>query len=190
MSAVFLLKVIEIEPKLKRQLRTFGFINTYLTCEPIHYPYEVLYVLFKPEKLDIEFANYISALQKNPNFIEVLDLAGKVMIVYRIPKKFKVDYQRFLRGKYSELSKEFQKCFVLEDYKRNESGIILKDAHQRPIRDKTVFHHIFNRTDERKEYLREKLGYTIENSDIFDDIELYDKQDPEKESYDTNDELW
>lgn len=188
-STMFLLPGIEIKPELMRQFRSFGFLSSYLTCKPYSYPYEVIYLLFEPKKFDLDLTNFVNALQKNTNFIEVIDLAKKMVIVYRIPKKFRVDYNRFMKGEYSKLSTEFQRCFILEQYKRNKDGTLIKDSHNRPIVEPTMFHHIFKRTQIQIDKWKEKLGYDTED-DILDDMELYDIQDPEKETYILEEETW
>lgn len=186
-STVFLLPGIEIKSELKNRFYSFGFQNTFLTCPPLNYPWPVLYILFKPQVIDLEFIRFAEDLQKNPNFIETLDAgSNKVLMVYKVPKRFRRDYELFLEGKYSKLSSDYRKCFQMEQFKL--------DSHDRPVKENgryvkeyTDFYHIFNRTDHIKDVWKERLGYD-KSEQIFDDIELYDRQDPVRETIE--DELW
>jgi hypothetical protein len=181
-STMFLLPGIQIKPELKQKFYSFGFRNTYLTCKPFTYPFEVIYLLFQPEALDVEFYAFTEELQKNTNFIEILDMSDrKVMLVYRVPRKFKRDYELFLDGRYSQTSKDFQACFAMEDYKRNEKGLPIRGKDGRPEKVPTTFYHVFNRTPFLQQKWKDRLGYDYD-SDILDGMELYEKQDPLKEA--------
>lgn len=186
-STVFLLPGIEIKSELKNRFYNFGFINTFLTCPPLTYPWPVLYIVFRPQVIDLDFMRFADELQKNTNFIDTLDAGGgKVLMVYRVPKRFLRDYELFLEGKYSKLSPEYRRCFQMEQFKL--------DAHDRPIKEQgryvkeyTDFYHIFNRTEYIKDIWKERLGYRADEH-ILDDMELYSKQDPLRETLE--EELW
>lgn len=179
---MFLLPGIEIDSNLKSKFRRSGFINTYLTCEPYKYPYEVIFLLFQPKELDLEFYEFTEELQTNANFIEIIEFDKKqVLIVYRIPAKFKNDYNLFMKGRYSRLSDAFKKCFVLEDYQRDTKGNPMKDNKGNYLTEPSTFYHVFNRTEFIKERWLLKLGYPLHDP-ILDSMELYDVQSPDKES--------
>lgn len=186
-SVVFLLPGVEIKSEIKNQFYSHGFRNTFLTCPPLTYPFEVIYLLFRPEVIDADFMSFAEELQKNPNFIEVIDGGkGKVLFVYRIPKRFRRDYELFLEGKYSKFSGDFRKCFQMEQFKLDINGRPIKEA-GRYVKEFTNFHHIFNRTDHIKDVWKERLGYK-QDEHILDDMELYDRQDSVKETLE--EELW
>lgn len=186
-STVFLLPGIEIKSELKNQFYSFGFQNTFLTCEPLKYPFEVIYLLFKPSVIDLDFMRFAEDLQRNTNFVEVIDGGrNKVVFVYRVPKAFRHDYELFLEGKYSKLSSAYKKCFQMEQFKTDEKGRPVKEA-GRYVMEYTSFYHIFNRTDHIKDVWKERLGYRADES-ILDDVELYDKPDPVRETME--EELW
>lgn len=185
-STVFLLPGIEIKNELKNMFYTFGFENTFLTCPPLSYPFEVLYLLFRPQVIDYEFIRFAEELQKNPCFIETIDCSkGRVLFVYRVPKRFRRDYELFLEGKYSKLSAEYKKCFQMEQFKCDAQGRPMKD-NGRYVKEYTDFYHIFNRTDHVKTVWMERLGYT--DTSILDDMEMYDRQDEVEETL--KEELW
>lgn len=180
-STVFLLPGIEIKNNIKDQFYNFGFKNTFLTCPPLTYPFEVLFLLFKPVDIDLDFIRFGEELHRNPNFLETIDGGGnKVLFVYRIPKRYRHDYQLFLQGKYSKTSADFKKCFVMEQFKLDANGKPVLEK-GRYVKEYTDFYHIFNRTDFIKSIWNERLGYS-ENDHILDSIEYYDIQKPEDET--------
>jgi hypothetical protein len=202
-SRLFLLPGIQLDEKAKRDFSRFGFENTYLKCDQLSYAFNVIFLLFKPNDLDLEFYTFAKNMEKNPNFIEAIDLGrNKVVMVYRIPKRFTKDYELFLEGKYSQLSKEFQNCFALEDFKRDANGKPMMDG-GRYVKEPSRFFHIFNRTEWLKDRWKLKLyGHQDAegnpqfdlrdevDSAILDTIELYDVQDPVAEFLTVGFPLW
>ncbi len=193
-SRLFLLPGIQLDEKVKRDFTRFGFVNTFLTCDQLSYSFNVIFLLFKPNDLDLEFYTFSKNMEKNPNFIEAIDLGhNKVVLVYRIPKRFTADYELFLDGKYSKLSKDFQSCFALEDFKRDANGKPILDG-GRHVKEPSRFFHIFNRTEWLKNRWKLRL-YGTEDKDgnpvfspkdevdslILEEIELYDRQDSVQE---------
>lgn len=190
-SRLFLLPGIQVDDKVRANFTRFGFVNTYLTCDQLSYPYNVIYLLFKPKDLDLEFYTFTKNMEKNPNFIEAIDLGqNKVVLIYRIPKRFKQDYGLFLEGKYSKLSKDFQSCFALEELKRDDQGKPILDG-GRYVKEPSRFFHIFNRTEWLKDRWKLKLYGTtdkdgnqfihpkdVADAAVLDDMELYDVQNP------------
>lgn len=186
-STVFLLPGIRIEDKLKESFYANGFINTYLKCPPLEYPFPVIYILFKPVVINMDFIRFCERLQTNSNFLETLDAGkGKVLMVYKIPKHFKNDHDLFLKGKYSKMSKEYKECFILEKFKLDSDKKPIKENNVF-VKEPTTFYHIFNRTEDMKKSWLEFLGYS-ENTNILDDVEFYEKPNLEKEEL--IEELW
>lgn len=202
-SRLFLLPGIQLDEKVKREFGRFGFVNTYLTCEQLSYNYNVIFLVFIPPALDLEFYSFSKNMEKNPNFIEAIDLGNrKVVMIYRIPKRFTKDYEYFLDGKYSRLSKDFQRCFAMEDIARDENGKpMISDG--KYVKEPSRFFHIFNRTEWLKDKWKLKL-YGAQDSEgnisfsprdeaaahLLDDLELHDKQDPVMEFLDVGFEIW
>lgn len=202
-SRLFLLPGIQIEEKTKKLFAQFGFVNTFLSCAQLSYSFNVIFLLFKPSEFDMGFYTFARNMEKNPNFIETIDLGqNQVAMIYRIPRRFTKDYELFLDGQYSKLSKEFQSCFAMEDFKRDSNGRPIIDA-GRYLKEPSRFYHVFNRTEWLKDRWKLKL-YGHEDKDgnvilspkdrheaaILDDVELFDKQDPELETLLLEFELW
>lgn len=183
-STTFLLPGTEIKDETRRKFHDNGFVNTYLTCEPFTYPYPVIYLLFQPMRFDLAFYSFMREIQANQNFIEVIDLGlNKILFVFRIPKRFQKDYNYFIKGEYSKLSKDYQKCFAMEDYKRDENGNAIR-ANGKLIRESSTYYHVFNKTQVQKDRLKFKIFGDINiGDDLLEGMELYDKQDPEDEAY-------
>lgn len=197
-STIFLLPGTEIKEETKKKFRTNGFINTYLTCDQLSYPFKVIYLLFQPKEFGMEFYSFMKEMQANQNFIEVVDLGkNKTLLVYRIPKRFTNDYDLFLEGKYSQLSKEYKRCFAMEDYKRDKNGNPVRE-NGKYVKEPSRFYHILNRTEELRDRWKLVLYGDGEDPDtidhtnayIVDDMELYEKQDPGKETLGLGIELW
>lgn len=190
-STIFLLPGIEIREELKAEFYSQGFINTFLHVKGLNYPYPVIYLLFKPTRIDHSFVRFANELQKNGNFLETIDAGrNKVLMVYRVPKRFRRDYDLFLEGKYSRLSDSYKRCFQMEQFKLDALGRPMRDNRGRWIKEPTDFYHVFNRTDDIKKRWLAAIGYD-ESSDILDDVELYEKQDTQKETYEPDEEaLW
>lgn len=183
-STIFLLPGIEIDNGLKKSFNQFGFVNTYTTCKSFTFPYKVVYLLFKPVSMDMAFYSFIESLKKNKNFVNELDLGyNRLMVVYKVPTRFNNDYDLFLEGKYSKLSAEFKSCFAMEEWKRTSTGALAKDINNRPIKEPSTFYHVFHRTKEFVTRWKERLGYDPDD-DILNDVELYEKQNEEEETYD------
>lgn len=182
-STVMLLPVVKINKKLMFNFYRFGFKNTYLFSEQLDdkYNFNPIYLLFEPEKLDLEFAEFIFELSTNPNFIEVKDIGyKKVLLVFKVPDQFKRDFKLFLEGQYSKVSDTYKKCFQLEKPVKNERGDIKRDISGGVIMEPTTFFHIFNKTDKLKNIYIGKLG--LEDFKWPDELELYDKVNIEKET--------
>lgn len=174
LSSIFLLPSIQLDARTRSRFNTYGFINSFTSCNRLKYNHPVLFLLFKPEKFNKQFLNFYQDLSKNRNFLEEYDLGDNyLLIVFEIPEKFIPDYKFFLEGKYSKMSKDYQRLFPNTVFTKG----VMKDG--KYIQKVSSFYHIFNRTDYLKERWREKLGYY--NTDIFDNIELYHKQNPKKE---------
>lgn len=182
-STVMLLPVVKINKKLMFNFYRFGFKNTYLFSEQLDclYDFNTIYLLFEPNKLDIEFAEFIFELSSNPNFIEVKDVGFKKMIlVFKIPDQFKRDFKLFLEGQYSKVTDTYKKCFQLEKPSKTERGDIKREPTGSIIMEPTTFFHIFNKSDKLRNIYIEKLG--LDDFKWPEELELYDKVNIEKET--------
>lgn len=182
-STKFLLPILKFSKKvLEEYLPEFGFVNTYINCNVLTYPFEVLYILFNPKELDLNFFNFEKEFCKNTNYIETYDLGNNlVLFIFRIPKEYQRDFNLFIEGKYSKTSKSYQNLFPKESYITDSTGRKMRDNKGFYLKEPSSFFHIFNKTDFLKRKWREKLGYD-DDDPIFEDIELYDTQDIMKET--------
>jgi len=188
-STIFLLPAIEIPELIKEYFLDNGFINTFVTSKRIKYPFEVMFLLFNPKRFNEEYNRFERMLIYNPNYLEVYDLGNKhVLYVFKIPEKFKSDYYTFLNGKYSKFSEEYKRLFPEKSYLLDVDGKIVRDLKGKPILQQSPFYHVFTKSDYLKAQLADKLGYD-ENDEIFNDLELFDIQYPEKEEIKINLEI-
>lgn len=178
-STILLMPCIQIRKELFAQFQEYGFVNTYLFWDKISYPFEVIFMVFRPAGMTVGYQNFITNMQKNQNYVETHDIGETIVLVFSIPKRFKRDYKLFLQGKYSQTSNDFKSCFALKVYKVDDTGKVEKDESGRYITEYTTFYHIFNRTDELRSRWQEVLG---EETVIPEEMELYDKYDKEKET--------
>lgn len=175
-SYLLLFPCLQIKKELTAQFAEFGFVNTYLSWDKASYGYSVIYAVFK-SPFTLAFYNFVLQMEKSQNFIETVDVPDAVVLVYRIPEKFRMDFRRFCDGRYSKLSPEFKACFQMRKYTMDSTGKLLKDQQGKYLTEHTMFYHIFNRTDELKQKWAELIGDDVELTG-----ELYDKCDMSKET--------
>lgn len=176
-STMLLLPCLKLKQDLQMQFSEFGFVNSYLFCEKYYYDFNTIYLVFKPE-FTLGFHLFLQELQKNINFVDVLDEPGTVIVVFRVPPKFGTDYLLFLNGAYSMTSPDFKACFQLKVYKQDDKGVYLKTSTGAYQTEYTMYHHIFNKT----EYLRNKWRDALGDVLLPKDMELYDKCSIDKET--------
>lgn len=114
-SALFILKpVVGINYGTLKE--NYGFINSYLRDKAREdLTGNLLFVLFRPQ--DFEYFEMFISEQSldNDNYLEDYDYSnGYVVMVYRIPEKFKEDFEKFKEGKYSKLSSLIKNCYEKE----------------------------------------------------------------------------
>lgn len=108
LSLLFLLPLLKINVY---DLEKHGFINTFLgDSEHEEVEGDLLYLLFKPKDL-FSFGEFLLT-QEGKGLIEDYDYdGGLVVLVYKLPEKFKGDYEHFYQSKYSRFSDEFKEQF-------------------------------------------------------------------------------
>lgn len=177
-STMLLFPCLRVKEDLVRQFSEFGLISTYLYCDKYEYDFNVMFVVFKPTEFTMGFHTFLQEMEKNINYVETLDEPGLVIVVYRVPPQFGADYLLFINGAYSKTSPDFKKCFKMTDYLTNPStGELLKTPGGGYMTERTMYYHIFNKTDFLKSKWLETLGDEIELPD-----ELYQKCDIGKET--------
>jgi hypothetical protein len=153
-STRFLLRGVGL---LKPELAQYGFINAYIDDvdhEP-HYK-DCLYLLFKPVDIQaLEFFIEEQREERTPRLVEEYDHpGGYVVIVYKFPAKYMEDYRLFLEGKYSKFSDDYKGLFPME-----RTGMTKKNI---PTKEPSFYDLIFNRRDEMRNVLEEKLDVILD----------------------------
>jgi hypothetical protein len=135
----------------KDSLRNNGFINAYIKDELSDSEYkDCIYVLFKPNDLDM-FKDFLDGeYERTKQIIEDYDYEGGfVVVVYKLDKKFEKDFKIVKEGKYSKTSEQFQKLFP-KVIKLKKNGL-----HRDEL---SLQYRVFNKTNDLLEYWQEKIG--------------------------------
>lgn len=159
-TSIFIVPILGIK---REKLIDNGYINGYIRDSRKEIQYEdSIYLLFKPEKLDV-FREFLDEeYERTKTIIDDYDYEdGYVIVVYKIDTKFKKDIALIKEGKYSKTSKEFQEMFPkVIKIKRN-------GMHKDEI---SLQYRVFNKTQDLKEYWEDKLAVEFD-----DDMEVWDK---------------
>lgn len=109
-TSIFMVPTLKIG---KEKLMENGFINGYSKDGQREAQYEnCIYLLFKPEKLDI-FREFLDEeYERTKAIIDDYDYTGGyVVLVYQLDETFKRDFDLIKKGKYSKTSPQFQSIF-------------------------------------------------------------------------------
>ena len=109
-TSIFMVPTLKID---RKKLHINGFINAYSKDVKQETQYkDAIYVLFKPEDLDIFRAFLEGEYERTDQVIEDYDYPrGYVVVVYKLDAKFKKDFELVRLGKYSLTSEKFQNIF-------------------------------------------------------------------------------
>lgn len=158
-TSIFIVPTLQIG---REKLTSNGFINGYMKDgdKDIQYT-DCVYLLFKPEKLDV-FRDFLDdEYERTKNVIDDYDYKdGFVVVVYSLDKKFKKDFSFIKEGLYSRTSLEFQALFPkIVKIKRNG---YMKD-------EVSLQYRVFNKTEDLRQYWEDKLAV-----EFTDDMEVWD----------------
>jgi hypothetical protein len=158
------------------ELKKIGFINAFID-DVAHEPHweNCVYLLFKPEEMD-EF-NYWHTQEQERSELLVEDYDyedGYIVLVYKFPEEYLREYQLFFTGDYSMFRKSYTDKFpqILEE--KNQYGMITGQK-------KSIYNHIFNRTEELKKMWEKKLDV-----ELGEDAEYWSVPNLDKERLDIN----
>ena len=121
-------------------------INAYMGDVDIRdFDYEKIYICISNLNMDTKHKRIEDTIKKEMELEDYYDVLDGRMTIYVIamPKEFKEDYKKFLKGKYSEYSDD-AKIYVLKG--RSEESAIPR---------------IFNKHITIREYWEERIGATI-----------------------------
>lgn len=107
-SCIFLLPVLRITGEV---LRITGFMNSFLSDARREDKLEgVIYLLFKPGNL-VAFNEFVTEQRKIGHVVDDYDYGDFAVVIFRLPEKWKSDYELFYKGKYSQFSDEYKMLF-------------------------------------------------------------------------------
>ena len=150
-SAIFLPQTVGVTSQNRHD---FSFVNSYLYDEsrPEYGDGHIINV-FKPSNKKA-FDNYLgNEIFRSENFVENYSLDDFEIMIYRIPEKYKSDFELFKQGRYSEFSKEIRSLYpkmlttVIQGVRRDTIG---------------VSNLIINKDKTLKEYWEKRLDEEIE----------------------------
>jgi putative IMPACT (imprinted ancient) family translation regulator len=168
-TSIFMVPTLKID---RKKLATNGFINAYSkdVKQEVEYK-DAIYILFKPNDLDIFRAFLAEEYERTDQVVEDYDYPdGYVVIIYKLDNKFKKDFELVKLGKYSLTSKKFQEIFP-------KTVTIIKDRFAKE--EISLQYRIFNRTEDLVKFWEERLAVVFDN-----DQEVWYGFDEEKEVLD------
>jgi hypothetical protein len=124
-----------------------------------------IYLLFKPDDMD-RFREFLDEeYVRTKELIDDYDYEdGFVVLVYKLPNKWKKDFALVREGLYSKTSEEFQSVFpkILK---------VIKNGLQRD--EISLQYRIFNKSIQLREYWEELIGLDIsENAEVWNTFEI------------------
>jgi hypothetical protein len=156
----------------RKKLATNGFINAYSkdVKQEVEYK-DAIYILFKPNDLDIFRSFLAEEYERTDQVIEDYDYPdGYVVVIYKLDSKFKKDFELVRLGKYSLTSIRFQEIFP-------KTVTIIKNRMSRE--EISLQYRIFNRTEDLIAFWEERLAV-----EFADDQEVWYGFDEDKEVLD------
>lgn len=153
-TSIFIVPTLSIN---RTTLQDVGFVQGYIgdVRQDIQHK-NAVYLLFKPKNLD-SFRSFLEnehSLKKE--IIDDYDYEdGYVVVVYKLNKKFKSDFDLIKEGKYSKTSENFQKIFP-KVIKMVRNGLN-KDMI-------SLQYRVFNKTEDLKRFWEDKIDIDFEDS--------------------------
>jgi hypothetical protein len=153
-TSIFMVPTFKIG---KERMVECGFVNGYIRDKRKEIQYEgCIYLLFKPEKLDV-FREFLDEeYERTKSIIDDYDYEdGYVVLVYQLDKKFKKDFELVKTGKYSKTSKEFQELFP-KTVKIKRNGVMKEEI--------SIQFRVFNKTEDLRKYWEEKFDVEFDDT--------------------------
>ena len=165
-TSIFMVPTLKID---RKKLATNGFINAYSKDVKQETQYkDAIYILFKPDDLDI-FREFLDTeYTRTDQVIEDYDYpGGYVVVVYKLDSRFKKDFELVRLGKYSLTSMKFQDVFP-------KTVTIIKDKMARE--EISLQFRVFNRTEDMVAFWEQRLDVVFA-----EDQEVWHGFDEDKE---------
>jgi len=168
-TSIFMVPTLKIS---RDELFMNNCVNGYVLDKQRDVQYKnCIYLLFKPDDMD-RFREFLDEeYVRTKELIDDYDYEdGFVVLVYKLPKKFKKDFDLVREGLYSKTSDQFKAAFpkVLK---------VIKNGLQRD--DISLQYRIFNKSVQLKEYWEEKM-----DAEISEDAEVWTTFEINKETLD------
>lgn len=165
-TSIFMVPTLKID---RKKLAVNGFINAYSKDVKQETQYkDAIYILFKPNDLDIFRAFLEEEYTRTDQVIEDYDYpGGYVVVVYKLDSRFKKDFELVRLGKYSLTSEKFQNVFP-------KTVAIIQN--KMPREEISLQFRIFNRTEDMIAFWEKRLDVVFA-----DDQEVWHGFDEDKE---------
>jgi hypothetical protein len=150
-TSIFMVPTLGID---KEKLKSNNFLNAYVKDARKDIQYEnCVYLLFQPEDLDV-FKDFLDQeYERTQQVIDDYDYEeGFVVVVYKLDKKYKRDFELVTHGKYSLTSEGFQSKFP-KVVKLKKNGLNRDEI--------SLQYRIFNRTEDLIQFWEDKLGVSF-----------------------------
>jgi hypothetical protein len=99
-----------------------GYLNCYIGCNHLDDEKDRIYVAFRLEDLESRYYEYpkgrlknsdrISVIKNHKQFVKEIKLDDFVLYSFRVLDNFKVDFELFKKGKYSQFSLRYKKIIT------------------------------------------------------------------------------
>jgi hypothetical protein len=152
-STVFIRCMLGYNPTFYGQC----FSDTYITIEP-----NMIVLVFNKantqRELDISTKVY-DILKENSNFIEYSDTSFYDIFKFKVPDKYKADFELYIDGKYSKMSNEYKTALL--------------NLYTQFSEIRTDLYHILYPTERERRLLERRLAVRLpEDAEIFSSIEF------------------
>jgi hypothetical protein len=140
----------------KEKLKSSAFLNAYIKDGRKDIQYEnCVYLLFQPSDMDLFKSFLDEEYERTESVIDDYDYEdGFVVVVYKLDRKFKRDFELVMLGKYSLTSTAFQSQFQ-KVIKLQKNGLSRDEI--------SLQHRVFNRTEDLIKFWEDKLGVVFDS---------------------------
>lgn len=115
---------------------------------------DCIFLLFKPT--NVQNFNLFTEEYRN-RIVDEYDRSGHVILVFKLPEKFRKDIDTVMTGKFSKTSKEYQQ--EIPTY------VKMTGTDGQPVDEMTIQHKIFKKEQEVKDYWKDEYDLKFEPED-------------------------
>lgn len=163
-SKTYLLPLLSEEVELDK--RFYSFLKDTYIFDNLNIYKNCIYILHDFNFRNPEFTSYEHKLINNDLFLDLVDIDDKVLYIYKFPKQYMFEYEKFKEGKYSQFGEDSKKLiinFFVNIYKNDPNAIgFLVKLKQVLYKDKIL-----------KQKIEKELGVTLDdNAELTDLISI------------------